>query len=48
MQFWEAEFNHSHKSTGDDERLVHPKIATTKENITKVHQMVVNDFPELK
>ncbi|XP_030758168.1 protein GVQW3-like [Sitophilus oryzae] len=43
VKFWAAEFKRSCKSLGDDERSGHPKIATTDDNIAKVHQMVLDD-----
>ena len=43
VKFWAAEFKRGRKSLGDDESSVHPKTATTDENIAKVYQMVLED-----
>src|SRR5436190_6983885 len=43
VKFWAAEFKRGRKSLGDDERSGRPKIATTDENIGKVHEMVLDD-----
>ena len=43
VKFWAAEFKRGRKSLEDDERSGRPKIATTDENIAKVHQMVLDD-----
>ena len=43
VKFWAAEFKRGRTSLGDDERSGRPKIATTDENIAKVHQMVLDD-----
>ena len=41
--FWAAELIPDRKSLGDDERSGRPKTASTDENISKVHQIVLND-----
>jgi hypothetical protein len=41
--FWAAEFKHSLKSLGENERSGTPKTATTDENIARVQQMVTDD-----
>ncbi|GFU08864.1 HTH_48 domain-containing protein [Trichonephila clavipes] len=43
VKFWAAEFKHGCKSLRDDERSGCPNNATTDENITTVHQMVLYD-----
>ena len=43
VKFWAAELKPGCKGLGDDERSGRPKIATTDENIAKVHQMVLDD-----
>ena len=43
VKFQAAEFKRGRKSLGDNERSCHTKIATTDENIAKVHQMVLDD-----
>ncbi|GFX00737.1 hypothetical protein TNCV_4577041 [Trichonephila clavipes] len=40
---FETEFKRGRKSLGDDERLGRPNTTTINENITKVHQMVLDD-----
>ncbi|GFV43188.1 HTH_48 domain-containing protein [Trichonephila clavipes] len=42
VKFWAAEFKRGHENLGDDERSGRPNTATTDENITKVHQMVLD------
>ncbi|GFX30089.1 histone-lysine N-methyltransferase SETMAR [Trichonephila clavipes] len=41
--FWAAEFKRGRKSFGGDERSGRSNIATTNENVAKVHQMVLDD-----
>ncbi|GFV98304.1 histone-lysine N-methyltransferase SETMAR [Trichonephila clavipes] len=43
VKFWTAEFKRGRNSLGDDERSGRPSTATTDENITEVHQMVLDD-----
>ncbi|GFW85952.1 histone-lysine N-methyltransferase SETMAR [Trichonephila clavipes] len=43
VKCWAVEFKCGLKSLGDDERSGRPNTATTDENITKVHQMVLDD-----
>ncbi|CEF59878.1 Transposase, type 1 family-containing protein [Strongyloides ratti] len=40
---WVSEFKHGKTSLEDDPRSGRPKIATTKEIIEKVHEMIMND-----
>ncbi|GFW48729.1 HTH_48 domain-containing protein [Trichonephila clavipes] len=47
VKFREAEFKRSRKSLGDDERSGRLNTATTDENFTKVHQMVL-DYHRIK
>ena len=41
VKFWAAKFKRGRNNLGDDERSGRPKTAITDENITKVHQMVL-------
>ncbi|GFY28557.1 histone-lysine N-methyltransferase SETMAR [Trichonephila clavipes] len=43
MKVWAFEFKRGRKSLGGDERSGRPDIATTDENIAKVHQIVLDD-----
>ena len=43
VKFWAAEFKRGRKGLRDDESSGRPKTAITDENITKVHQMVLDD-----
>ncbi|GFX04316.1 histone-lysine N-methyltransferase SETMAR [Trichonephila clavipes] len=43
VKFWAAEFKLGRKSLGDVERWGRPNIATTDENIAKIHQMGLDD-----
>ncbi|XP_029634602.1 uncharacterized protein LOC115210258 [Octopus sinensis] len=43
VQKWAAEFKRSRENLKDNPRLGRPAIATTQENIDRVHHMVMND-----
>ncbi|XP_035220308.1 protein GVQW3-like [Stegodyphus dumicola] len=41
VKFWPAKFKRGRSILDDDERSGRPKTATTKDNIAKIHQMVL-------
>ncbi|GFU10889.1 hypothetical protein NPIL_648731 [Nephila pilipes] len=43
VKFWAAEFKRSRTSLGNGDRLGRSETATTVDNITKGHQMVLDD-----
>ncbi|GFU25766.1 HTH_48 domain-containing protein [Trichonephila clavipes] len=48
VKVWEAEFKRGRNSLGDDECSGRPNTATTDENITKAHQMVLDGARRLQ